>query len=246
MNNLMVAGSCNIRDLGGYQTKDGHSTRRKVFIRSGGLDKVTAEGCQFVRDYGIKTIIDVRDEWEAKDFPNVFAQASDMHYINLPLIGNRLSQDEDWKAASEKYSYLYELYAYYLEQCQPQIATIIGAAAAGTGGTIIQCYAGKDRTGLIAALILGAVGVSTDDIVDDYAESGLQIAHLVAERRLYAVENGRNMQNFERDMASEPETMANTLNYLNERYGGVQDYLMRCGVTDSQLTELRRRFVEAD
>ncbi len=246
MRNLNVEGSCNVRDLGGYLTQDGHSTRQKVFIRSGGMDKVTAEGCQTVRDYGIKTIIDLRDEWEAKDFPNVFAQASEIKYVNLPLIGNRFSQDEAWKAASETYSHLYELYAYYLEQCKPQIATIIGAAAAGTGGTIIQCYAGKDRTGLIAALVLGAVGVAPDDIVDDYAQSGLQIAHLVAERRLYAVENGRNMQNFERDMASEPQTMTNTIHYLNERYGGVRDYLMRCGVTDSQFGELRRRFVEVD
>ena len=244
MRNLTVEGSYNVRDLGGYPTEDGQCTRWNIFIRAGNLSDVSPEGCQYLNDYGVKTIIDLRDEWEVQSFPNVLAQAEHIQYVNLPLIGNHLSQDESWKAASNQYSQLHELYVYYLEHCQTQVAAIIGAVAESTTGTLFHCYAGKDRTGLIAALILGAVGVTAEVIADDYALTSQQITPLIERLRVNAAEHGRNMQHFERDMASVPQTMLDTLDHLNRRYGGVKDYLAACGVTDQQLVRLRERFVQ--
>jgi protein-tyrosine phosphatase len=246
MRNLIVEGSYNVRDLGGYATADGHHTRWKVLIRAGNLDKVSAAGCQYLTDYGVKIVIDLRDEWEVEDFPNVFAQVEQVRYVHIPLIGDQLLRDEAWKLTSEKFSRLDEFYIYYLEHCQRQIAQIMGVFAESSGGTVFHCYAGKDRTGLIAALVLGAVGVSIDDIADDYAQTSQHIPHLVAQWRDYAVKNGHDMQHFERDAGSIPDTMMNTLHYLTERYGGIREYLVSCGVTDGQLAELRGRFVEAD
>src|SRR4051794_18617227 len=127
MRNLTVEGAYNVRDMGGYPTTDGHSTRWNIFIRAGNLDKVSPDGCQYLNDYGLKTVIDLRDEWEVGKYPNVLAHAENMHYVNLPLIGNRLSQDEGWKSASEKHQHLHEHYTYYLDHCQPQIAAIFSA-----------------------------------------------------------------------------------------------------------------------
>jgi protein-tyrosine phosphatase len=242
--NLTVEGSCNVRDLGGYPTDDGHITRWKVFVRAGDMGNVSVEGCLLLTDYGIKTIIDLRDEWEVDSFPNVLAQAEAIQYVNLPLIGNRLSQDESWKSESATYDYLHELYVYYLDHCQPQIAAIIGAVAKSTSGTIFHCYAGKDRTGLIAALVLGAVGVPSEMIAEDYAQTRQHISPLVERLRVNAAEHGRNMQHFERDMASLPETMIETLAYLDSRYGGVQSYLTTCGVSAAQIKLLSEKFVE--
>src|SRR3954468_15212946 len=106
MRNLIVEGSYNVRDLGGYPTADDQTTHWKVFIRAGSLSDVSPEGCQYLNDYGVKTIIDLRDEWEAEMFPNTLAQVADTRYVNLPLIGNHLSQDANWKLESETYSYL--------------------------------------------------------------------------------------------------------------------------------------------
>lgn len=243
MRQLTIEGSYNVRDLGGLPTADGQVTRWKTLIRAGNLDQVTAGGCQYVTDYGVQTVIDLRDEWEVESYPNVFAKMDGVRYANLPLIGDRCSQDETWKAASEGYTHLHELYAYYLDTCQPQIGAIIGEVAAGSGGTIFHCYAGKDRTGLIAALVLGAVGVTDEAIAEDYAQTNAQIRHLVAEWRAYAVQHERNMADFERDAASDPQTILDTLAYLTTRYGGVIPYLVTSGVRESQLAGLRRRLV---
>lgn len=246
MRNLAVEGSYNVRDLGGYLTADGHHTRWKVLVRAGNLDKVSAAGCQYLTDYGIKTVIDLRDEWEVEDFPNVFAQSEQVRYVSLPLIGNRLSQDEAWKAAGQTLFRLEELYGYYLDHCQAQIGSIVAAISESTPGTIFHCYAGKDRTGLIAALLLGAVGVSIEDIAEDYAQTSQHITHLVSDWEEYAVKNDYDMQLLKRDSGAMPETMVNTLNYLTERYGGVKGYLVSCGVAESQIVELRSLFVEVE
>ncbi len=246
MRNLAVDGSYNVRDLGGYPTADGHHTRWKVLVRAGNLDQVSLAGRQYLMGYGIKTVIDLRDEWEVEDFPNVFAQIEHVRYMNLPLIGDALSQDEGWKSASQKFSRLDEFYIYYLEYCQRQIGSIFGAIAESAGGTVFHCYAGKDRTGLIAALMLGAVGVAANDIAEDYAETSQHITHLVNQWRDYAVKNGHDLQKLERDSGATAETMLNTLDYLTERYGSVRDYLVRCGVSDGQLEELSKRFVDVD
>ncbi|MBI1277750.1 MAG: protein-tyrosine-phosphatase [Anaerolineaceae bacterium] len=244
MRNLDVEGSYNVRDLGGYSTADGHHTRWKVFVRAGNLDKVSPAGCQYISDYGIKTVIDLRDEWEVEDFPNVFAQSDHVRYMSLPLLGNQLSQDEVWKLENQKLFQLEALYSRYLDHCQAQIGSIMAAISESTPGTLFHCYAGKDRTGLIAALVLSAVGVSSEDIAEDYAQTSQHIKHLVAQWEEYAIKNDYDMRLLKRDSSAMPETMVNTLTYLTEHYGGVNEYLARCGVGDEQIAELRRRFVE--
>lgn len=243
--NLTIVGNYNVRDLGGCPTEDGHSTKWKVFVRAGDMSKVSNEGYLRLTDYGIKTLIDLRDEWEVETYPNVWVQATDIRYINLPLIGNRFSQDKDWTSASEKYDHLHELYMYYLDHCQAQIATIVGAMAESAHGTLFHCYMGKDRTGLIAGLLLGAVGVPINVIADDYAQTSQHYTALVAEWRLKAMERGDNLETFDRDVASSPQTMLHTLGYVNMRYGGVTNYLHNCGVTIDQIRELHRNFVES-
>jgi protein-tyrosine phosphatase len=241
-NHLVIDGSCNMRDLGGYPAQDGF-TRWRVFIRAGNLDQLSLTGRQQLLDYGVYTIIDVRDEWEAQNFPNPFVDATAVTYLNLPLIGNRLSGDADWKTASEQYTRLHELYITYLTHCQPQIRAIIAAIADSRPATIIYCHAGKDRTGLVTALLLGAVGVPIPVIAEDYAETNRHIRPLVARWREDALRQGHDMQRFEIDVAAAAETIISMLAHLQARYGGVTNYLLQCGVTAHQLGQLLTRFV---
>src|SRR6185369_13069918 len=112
---LTVEGSYNVRDLGGYPIQGGHYTRIGVFVRAGNLDKVTPMGREQLLDLGVRMIIDLRDEWEARDYPCVFARSRDVRYVNLPLAGNSLSRDKHWHTATHSYTSLHELYAVYLE-----------------------------------------------------------------------------------------------------------------------------------
>jgi protein-tyrosine phosphatase len=240
---IAVEGSYNVRDLGGHPTGDGRVTQSRVLIRAGNLDKVSPAAQQQLLDYGVKTVIDLRDESEIEAAPNVFAQSTAVRYLSLPLIGNVLSSNPAWQAEVNSISTLGELYGTYLEGCQLQIGAIVTAIAASEAATVYHCYAGKDRTGVVSALLLSAMGVPDSAIVEDYAHSRDQIAHLVVQWRVNAVYYGEDLKRLERDAGADPETMATTLKHLQQRYGGAIQYLHQCGVAASQLERLRTHFI---
>jgi protein-tyrosine phosphatase len=109
--------------------------------------------------------------------------------------------------------------------------------------TLYHCYAGKDRTGMISAFILGTVGVPDEIIVQDYAETTPHISHLVKEWRVDAVKNNRDMEKFERDVSSHAHTMVNFLAHVQNQYGGITAFLNTCGVKSADLDELKARLV---
>lgn len=244
--NLQIDGTYNIRDLGGYPIGDHVTTKSHMLIRAGNLDQLPMSSQQQLIDYGVKTVIDLRDEWEVENYPNVFAQSTVVKYLNLPLIGNHLSNDETWKEEERDYRFLHDFYIKYIEHCQSQISTIMKAIAENPTTIIFHCYAGKDRTGIIAGLLLDLAGVPRQIIAEDYAKSNQEIQHLIKQWRSYTEQNNGDMQALERDSASEPITILNMLDYIDRQYGGIRDYLMRCGLTDSQLRQIRSHLIESN
>src|SRR4051794_21580399 len=95
---LSIEGGYNIRDLGGYPTQCGRVTQPGILIRAGNLDQVTPHGAQQLLALGARAIVDIRDEWETEQFPDVFARSAAVKYANLPFLGARLSATERWKA----------------------------------------------------------------------------------------------------------------------------------------------------
>ena len=243
---LKIEGTYNVRDLGGCSISEGVKIPQGRLIRAGNLDQLPPSSQRQLIDYGVKTVIDLRDEWEVQQFPNVFAQSTTVKYLNLPLIGNQLSNSKTWKEEEHDYDLLDELYCKYLDRCQTQIGAIIAAIAESTPATVIQCYAGKDRTGIIIALLLGFIGVPDHLIARDYSQSKQEILHLIEQWRKYAVEHEQDMQRFECDIASEPITMLRMLDYIKLQYGNVTDYLHLCGITASQLAQLRSLLVQSE
>lgn len=243
---LKFEGTYNLRELGGYALANGERTAEKVLLRAGNLDQLPQASQEALLDYGVKTIIDLRDEWEAKDYPNVFAQSTKVKYHNIPLIGEAVSEDENFKQYTKHYASLAELYGKYLERCQSQIAKIFTAIAESEATVVIHCYAGKDRTGIIAALVLGAVGVSVDLIADDYSQSKAQIGHLIDKWRNYAGESLAELERFEMECGSDAATMIRVFETIKMQYGTVKDYLLQCGVEESSLNQLRALLIRAE
>lgn len=241
---LVLQGGYNIRDLGGCHTQDKRITRYGVFVRAGNMDKLTLSAQQQLLDYGTQTIIDLRNEWEAEHFPNPFARIPAVTYINLPLIGDVLSQVRAWKTQTDAADDLSALYIQYLAGCRPQIGAIINAMAEHDGCTVFHCHAGKDRTGITAALVLKAVGVENSVIADDYAASETHIAFLTDQWRQDAQAQGRDMARFERLMGTKAESISKLLDTIETQHGGIETYLAGCGVTKDTLSLLKHRFVE--
>ncbi len=243
MTQLDIEGTYNIRDLGGITVSDTACIQSNILLRSGNLDKLPGKSQQELIDYGVKTIIDLRNEWEAAYYPNRFRDSGQVHYYNLPLVGDRLSNDESWTSAIDNCGDLAEIYIKYIDSCKIKIERIISAIASHEAGIIIHCHAGKDRTGIISALVLGVIGVSDDDIASDYALSRQNIEHLVQEWRTYAKENNRDLEKLEREADSSPETILKMLEHIRHEYSSIEEYLIGCGVRKTALADVKLNFV---
>jgi len=233
----------NTRELGGYPLLDGRRTRWRALVRSDNIAKLTSAGQQALIDYGIRTVIDLRFPVELEKHPNPFNQTADSlqgerpQVLNLPLDQD---QDLDWSMLSSPAEAMCDLYCRLLEANRAHIAAVLTAIArAPSGGVLFHCYAGKDRTGLIAALALATAGAPAETIIEDYAltHSLLEPLHT---RELSDPSLTRNQRRYLSVLwTALPETMRLTLDYLDERYRGVAGYLRTTPLLPTDLSQLQ-------
>ncbi len=176
----------------------------------------------------MKTIIDLRSEYELDIDPPVFAAFHDQNgfpqHINLPLL------DESDKVGIEiinQTPLLTEMYSIIVDRYQKNIARVMQAFVEATNGTILfHCHSGRDRTGIIAAMLLSLVGVDDSTIAKDYTISSIYI-----------------QPTFEKPLFEEPEVMLHFLTYLDTHYGGTRGYLLESGVSESELARIQRHLL---
>ena len=235
---LQLEGTYNVRDVGGYVTTDGRITRWRRLLRADGLHRLSAEAQQTLRDIGLRTIIDLRRPSEAEQQPNVFATATTLRYRHMPLY-QIVVGDRDERS-------LGEIYRWIVDECQPQVAAVIALLTEPDAlPGLVHCTAGKDRTGVIIALLLGAVGVPVETIVADYALSAEHLGSgFVEEMRLRITAAGLDWAQYERLMISPAGFMHDLLAHLDTQYGGVQHYLRTIGIDGEQLAVLRANLTE--
>ena len=240
----------NVRDLGGLPTSDGGTTRWGALVRADSLCRLTNAGCRALVAHGVRTVVDLRFPEEVAKANHPFRDerfASGVRYRNVPInTGRDPALDADLFAAFAAAPSLVEIYRLDLDANPKGLARIAAAIAqAPEGGVAVHCELGKDRTGVVVALLLALVGVPEEVIADDYALSmqGLQpgFARWLAEE---APQEPRERARLSRRGRAEAATMWQTLAYLAERYGGSERYLLAGGLPPSDVATLRRRLVE--
>lgn len=234
-----IAGAYNVRELGGYRTANGATTRWGHFLRADLLDHLTPESVAALKEYGIKTAIDLRAEDELSEKPSDLAQSTGIEYFNHNLLGDDELPDvvRDYETAKG----MADGYAWILDERQASIHDALSTLSApGRLPAVFFCAGGTDRTGLIAALLLGLAGVPNETIAQDY--------HLSAQA---LVDRWRNLSRpdfvSKEDLASgkvserlaRTDTMRLTLARLENAYGGVEGYVRAIGLTDIQIVRLR-------
>jgi protein tyrosine/serine phosphatase len=195
----------NARDLGGLPTVDGGVTRRGALIRSEAGDRLTPAGWRALREHGVRTIIDLREDDERSAPDDGAARRDGVYTIHIPL--DRIADDpefwEDWMHGPQFGTPLY--YAPFLERFPERIEQVLDAIErARPGGVLFHCVGGRDRTGLVAVAALGAVGVAPEAIADDYTR-GAERAHThdpVMEQ--YLAERGTSARELVMELAARP------------------------------------------
>jgi protein-tyrosine phosphatase len=235
----------NVRDIGGYPTKEGGQTRLGALVRADGLHQLTAAGRTALLEYGVRTIIDLRFREEIEQRPNPFARHvawnGHVKYLNLPP---QDSNDKDVLEAMNGAPSALARYCLAFDFGQTRIAKIAAAIAdAPEGCVLVHCHAGKDRTGRFVALLLSLVGVSDETIAKDYALSDVYLQPLYEE--IMRIEpDPKERGAFARQIAEGPDMMLRVLSYLDKQYGGAEAYLRGGGVMAETLEKLKERLVE--
>lgn len=226
----------NARDLGGLPTVEGKETRWRSVIRSDILNRLTIDGKQALFDYGVRTIIDLRSPQEVEKEPSPFSLGQNPIYLNIPLeksyphVNALINQA---KTRGEVYCIVLDYYSDLITEVMRAIANAL------PGGIVIHCYAGKDRTGIISALLLSLMDVSAEIIADDYAESQMRLWPLYEQLLIEAEKKGD--VNFWLEQTATEEMIYLMLNHVDAQYGGVGNYLRESGLSPEEIDQLKDR-----
>jgi protein-tyrosine phosphatase len=223
----------NARDLGGYPTVDGSQTRWRSLLRSDDLAQLTPSGVRALADYGVETVLDLRWAEEIVLNPSpINSHAPQVRYVHSSLLANTPAQWRELAQGCEKERWKCQV----LEQVRPQLRDVLRViAAASSGPLLFHCVAGKDRTGLIAALMLTLADVRPESIAADYAESSQMLGNAYLMRY-----KDVDPQDVLESVRCPEEGVHNMLAYL-EREGGIRAYLGKVGLDDLEIARLRAR-----
>jgi protein-tyrosine phosphatase len=235
---LAVAGTFNVRDLGGYPGASGETRWRRI-LRADGLHRLDERGMDALTNEGVTTVIDLRHDQEIEEKPNPFSRHPAVEYRHIPLF------EQLAPGAMAGRDVLYELYVRALTSRQDAIAEVLTAIAdAPDGAVLFHCTAGKDRTGIVSALLLAIAGVETATILEDYVLTKTQIAPMIAEFVEAAIARGTDVEALRPLLACEPETMAATIDHIVEAHGSVEAYLEAIGLEPRTIARLKSRLLE--
>lgn len=233
---IPLPGSHNLRDLGGYAGRHGPTAWRRL-LRADSLHRLTPEAMAELRDAGVATVIDLRHEGERETMPNPFAaDYPGVSYRNVSLF-----EGLDPAAAHEADDVLLDLYIQALEESGPAFAEIFRIVAAAPKAALFHCTVGKDRTGVVAAMLLLLAGVPREEIVADYVLTGERAPAMFADLHREILARGGAFDLSSPLLRSEAATMEAFLDRLETAHGGVEVYLGRVGVSDAEIDRLRRR-----
>ena len=238
---IVIPGAFNVRDLGGLSTMDGRTTRRGRFVRADLLSSLPAEGREALFAHGMRTVVDLRTTEETVQSPCSLAYDARFDCHNCNLEGDEPVPDYD---LSQEKRPLAHSYAALLAARGPAVRDVFAALGDGSPA-VFFCAGGTDRTGMMAALVLGLCGVPDEAIAEDYSLSaqGLVDRFLAEGAPPWMppadLASGRALATLARR-----DTMFELLRLVRRDYGSVTSYLRSIGVTAGEIEEIRDSLIE--
>ena len=219
-----MEGIANMRDLGGYACIEG-VTRFGVFFRSSSLHAATKDDLERLAGLGISLMIDLRYPEEIREKPDRVPEGCGS--VRFCMMGTTPLKELDVVNSSvENTRTLIRMYKRMLRTGREEIAGAFRAAAEAPGPVLFHCASGKDRTGVLAMLILSCAGAAREDILADYQMSSLYI------KRFTDDVSGSNVYNMEK-----------LLEYIDHKWGNIMGYLNYCGVQEAYIKKMRNKIL---
>ena len=238
-------GCLNVRDLGGLPTEDGGRTRAGAVVRADNIRQLSDDGWRALAEHGVTRIVDLRwPEELAQDDPrNV-----DIDVVHVSVLGESWNEDPGYVARLDEHldatDDVADHYAWsyldFLERYRERFGCAVAAVADADGAVVVHCAGGKDRTGLVSALLLRLAGVSLHEIGRDYSLSGGNLAprNDVWMAQIADEEERRRRAKL---LDTPAEAMVRVLTAVEDRYGSVAGYLRAAGLADDQIDRVRDR-----
>lgn len=236
-----LGGLYNVRDIGGYRTADGGVVRRGMLFRASSLHRLDDEGAW--AEFGAGTAIDLRYDRERLAFPlPEFITGA----VNTPFLPNDWDADPVTRALPAA-EFLASVFRDMVDFGGDTVRTVLARlASADAYPAVFFCMAGKDRTGVLAAVLLALLGVSDDDIVRDFELSGDEVVALVEYLRTREDFENHPMMNQPEELLRAPRAaMEIFLADVRSEFGGIPGWVRGLGVPDETVVALRARLVIA-
>jgi protein-tyrosine phosphatase len=233
-------GCLNFRDLGGYPTRDGRTVRWGQVFRSDALHLLSRRDVARLRDeLCIGAVIDLRSTMELRTEGRGDLEREPIRFHHLPLFDGGVQEGGD---RSEMIN-LSDRYFLLAEFAMDPIARVLTTLATTDTPAVYHCAAGKDRTGVVSAVILGLLGVEDDVIVADYALTQENLDQIID--RLTATEGYQAMLAAlpPDTLHAQPETMIALLEKIEAKYGSMEGYAVAAGVGPQAIDRLRDRLL---
>ena len=234
-NRLVLETTYNTRELGGIPIGFDSAVKWGQLLRSDDISSLSTKDIEKLQSYGVDTIIDLRTKAEREETGYILEKNDSFkkHYISLMI-----ADDVQDITQSDTEMNLGDFYCELLDQGKDMIKDIFNVFKDSTNnGILFHCAAGKDRTGVISALMLNLLGVTDGDIIANYE---VTYSHLSKNPDFQVPEEYAHLVNSKR------EHMERFLEKLRTDYENAENYLLACGLTKSDIDRIKERYIEKD
>jgi protein-tyrosine phosphatase len=248
---LPLEGPRNFRDLGGYPTREGRRVRWGQVFRADSLAELTEPDIAYLERLGLARVIDLRGDEEVSEYPNRLAGRAGFTYLRRPTGDEGLTPGE-WARRFEAgefgeidASWLVRGYQRTLDERPHKIGAVLRELGGAKSPAVFHCTAGKDRTGVISALLLLLLGVPRDVVVGDYSLTALYTGNRIPAADAWFEERGIDPERAAHVLSSRREAMEETLDHLDANHGGPERFARdKANLTDREINSLRDWLIE--
>lgn len=233
---LPLEGAHNVRELGGLPAMEGRQTAWHRFLRADQLSNLTEADSEMLRSYGVSTVIDLRSLSETLNHPDNPKFIETVDYYHIPFMEKDLSPQGQANITQTLQS-LGSLYLSLLKRKSVIAQLFEHIAFAPEGCVLFHCTAGKDRTGVLALLLLMLAGVDRQDCQTNYMQSFTNLTR----NELFIKISDRGYHSLVR---SDPEDIAVPYDYIAAFPQGILGFLADCGVKEDCIQRVRRRCLD--